>query len=143
MALTPNREVFITCALTGAGDTTGRSDKVPVTPEQVARAGVDAAPGPGPRLSTCTYATRKRGSRRATRRCTARWSNRVRDSGVDVVLNLTAGMGGDLTPRPGGAAGARSRRRGRISRAPRSGSPTSPELLPEICTPRLRDDELR
>ena len=43
MALTPSREAFITCALTGAGDTTGRSDKVPVTPEQIARAGIDAA----------------------------------------------------------------------------------------------------
>ena len=43
MALAPNREVFITCALTGAGDTTGRSGKVPVTPEQIAQAGVEAA----------------------------------------------------------------------------------------------------
>ena len=43
MALAPSREAFITCALTGAGDTTGRSDKVPVTPEQIARAGIDAA----------------------------------------------------------------------------------------------------
>ena len=43
MALTPSREAFITCALTGAGDTTGRSDKVPVTPAQIAEAGIDAA----------------------------------------------------------------------------------------------------
>ena len=38
MALTPNREVFVTCAVTGSGDTAGRSDKVPVTPEQIAAA---------------------------------------------------------------------------------------------------------
>ena len=43
MALNPSREAFITCALTGAGDTTGRSDKVPVTPAQIAEAGIDAA----------------------------------------------------------------------------------------------------
>ena len=43
MALTPSREAFITCALTGAGDTTGRSDKVPVTPVQIAEAGIEAA----------------------------------------------------------------------------------------------------
>ena len=28
-----NRKVMITCALTGAGDTVGRSEHVPVTPE--------------------------------------------------------------------------------------------------------------
>ncbi|HEU0193296.1 MAG TPA: 3-keto-5-aminohexanoate cleavage protein, partial [Gaiellales bacterium] len=38
-----NWEVFITCAVTGAGDTTGRSDRVPVTPAQIADAAVEAA----------------------------------------------------------------------------------------------------
>ena len=38
-----NHEVFITCALTGAGDTTGKSDKVPVPPEQLAERGIAAA----------------------------------------------------------------------------------------------------
>ena len=33
-----NNEVVITCAVTGAGDTTGRSNLVPVTPEQIAEA---------------------------------------------------------------------------------------------------------
>ena len=35
MTLAMNREVFITCAVTGSGDTTGKSDKVPVTPAQI------------------------------------------------------------------------------------------------------------
>ena len=34
--LQPTREVFITCAVTGSGDTTGKSDKVPITPQQIA-----------------------------------------------------------------------------------------------------------
>lgn len=38
-----NRTVMITCALTGAGDTVGRSKHVPVTPEQIAQAGIEAA----------------------------------------------------------------------------------------------------
>ena len=38
-----NWEVFITCAVTGAGATTHRSDKVPVTPEQIADAAIEAA----------------------------------------------------------------------------------------------------
>ena len=32
-----NRKVIVTCALTGAGDTTGRSEHVPVTPEEIAQ----------------------------------------------------------------------------------------------------------
>jgi len=38
-----NRKVIVTCALTGAGDTTGRSEHVPITPEQIAQSGIDAA----------------------------------------------------------------------------------------------------
>ena len=38
-----NREVFITCAVTGAGDTTRASDRVPVTPEEIADSALDAA----------------------------------------------------------------------------------------------------
>ncbi len=38
-----NHEVFITCALTGAGDTSGKSDLIPVTPEQIAESGIQAA----------------------------------------------------------------------------------------------------
>ena len=36
-------DVFITCAVTGAGDTTGKSDKVPITPKQIAASAVEAA----------------------------------------------------------------------------------------------------
>ena len=38
-----NHDVIITCALTGAGDTTSRSPHVPVTPKQIAAAAVEAA----------------------------------------------------------------------------------------------------
>ena len=38
-----NQEVFVTCAVTGAGDTTGASDRVPVTPEAIAGAAIEAA----------------------------------------------------------------------------------------------------
>ena len=38
-----NFEVFITCAVTGAGDTTSKSDKVPVTPKEIADAAIEAA----------------------------------------------------------------------------------------------------
>ena len=38
-----NTEAFITCALTGASDTASRSPYVPVTPEQIGQAGIEAA----------------------------------------------------------------------------------------------------
>ena len=38
-----NRKVIMTCALTGAGDTVGRSEHVPVTPEEIAESGIAAA----------------------------------------------------------------------------------------------------
>ena len=38
-----NWEVFITCAVTGAGDTAGKSPLVPVSPEQIADAAIGAA----------------------------------------------------------------------------------------------------
>ena len=36
-------DVFITCAVTGAGDTVGKSDKVPFTPEAIANDAIAAA----------------------------------------------------------------------------------------------------
>ncbi|MDJ0896953.1 MAG: 3-keto-5-aminohexanoate cleavage protein, partial [Alphaproteobacteria bacterium] len=38
-----NREVIVTCAVTGAGDTVGRHPSIPVTPEQIAGAAIEAA----------------------------------------------------------------------------------------------------
>ena len=38
-----NWDVFITCAVTGAGDTTGKSPHVPITPQQIAESAIDAA----------------------------------------------------------------------------------------------------
>ena len=38
-----NWEVFITCAVTGAGDTTGKSERVPITPAAIAESAIEAA----------------------------------------------------------------------------------------------------
>ena len=43
MTRSMNRDVIISCAVTGAGDTSGRSEHVPVTPEQIASSALDAA----------------------------------------------------------------------------------------------------
>ena len=90
-----NWEVFVTCAITGAGDTTGRSDLVPVTPEQIAASAVDAA-----RAGAAVVHIHVRDPETGRgARATDLYRDvveRIRAADVDPVLNLTAGMGGDL-----------------------------------------------
>ena len=90
-----NWEAFITCAVTGAGDTTGRSGNVPVTPAGIAESAIEAAAAGAAivHIHVRDPAT-GRGSRDPALYREA--VQRIRSSGVDVVLNLTAGMGGDL-----------------------------------------------
>jgi uncharacterized protein (DUF849 family) len=90
-----NWEVFITCAITGAGDTVGKSPHVPVTPEQIAVSAIDAAKA-GAAVVHIHVRDPKTGKGARATELYAEAVERVRDSGVDVVLNLTAGMGGDL-----------------------------------------------
>ena len=88
-------EVFVTCAVTGAGDTTGRSDLVPVTPSQIADSALEAA---GAGAAVVHIHVREPQTGRGARRpdLYREVVERIRATGVDVVLNLTAGMGGDL-----------------------------------------------
>jgi len=90
-----NREVIITCALTGAGDTVGRSEFVPVTPEQIAASAIEAANAGAAVVHIHVRNIETGGPSRevALYREVVR---RIKDSGADVVINLTAGMGGDL-----------------------------------------------
>jgi uncharacterized protein (DUF849 family) len=90
-----NFEVFVTCAVTGAGDTTGRSDKVPVTPAQIADAAIEAA-NAGAAIAHIHVRDPQTGKGARDVALYREVVERVRASGVDVVLNLTAGMGGDL-----------------------------------------------
>src|SRR5688572_23182202 len=91
-----NREVFVTCAVTGAGDTTGRSEKVPVTPAQIADAAIEAA-RVGAAIAHIHVRDPATGKGARDPRLYREVVERIRVSGVDVVINLTAGMGGDLT----------------------------------------------
>ena len=109
MPLNMNRNVFITCAVTGSGDTTGKSDKVPVTPEQIAASAIDAAKA-GAAVVHCHVRNPETGAPSRDVELFREVTERIRDAEIDVVLNLTAGMGGDLvlggveTPLPPDAA---------------------------------------
>ncbi len=94
-----NRNVMITCALTGAGDTVGRSEHVPVTPEQIAESGIAAARA-GATIVHIHVRDPQTGKGSREVALYREVVERIRASDVDVIINTTAGMGGDLVLDP-------------------------------------------
>lgn len=92
-----NFEVIVTCAVTGAGNTTSRSPHVPVTPKEVADAAIEAAKA-GAAVAHIHVRDPETGQGSRDPKLFKEVVDRVRDSGTDVVINLTAGMGGDWVP---------------------------------------------
>lgn len=97
MPMTEN--VIITCALTGAGDTVRKSPHVPVTPEQIARNAVEAAAA-GAAVVHIHVRDPETGDPSRDPKLYREVVERVKETGTDVVINLTAGMGGDLVIDP-------------------------------------------
>ncbi|MGA0301600.1 MAG: 3-keto-5-aminohexanoate cleavage protein [Paracoccaceae bacterium] len=92
-----NYDVVVTCAVTGAGDTTGKSPHVPVTPKDIAAAAIEAAKA-GAAIAHIHVRDPETGKGSRDPKLFKEVVDRVRDSGTDVVINLTAGMGGDWVP---------------------------------------------
>ena len=90
-----NTEVFITCAVTGSGDSVGKSDKVPVTPKQIADDAIAAAKA-GAAIAHCHVRDPETGAPARDVNLYREVVGRIREADTDVVINLTAGMGGDL-----------------------------------------------
>ena len=132
MPLEMRNEVFITAAITGSGGTQNRSDLVPRSPKQIAEAAIDAAKA-GAAIVHCHVRDPDTGVPSRDISYYREVTERIRDSDVDVVLNLTAGMGGDMVfgsidaPLPYSQAGtdmaSASERVQHVA-----------ECLPEICT---------
>ena len=95
MPLTMNREVFITCAVTGSGGTQDRSPHVPRSPKQIADSAIEAARA-GAAVVHCHVRDPETGTPSRRLEYYREVTDRIRDAEVDVVLNLTAGMGGDM-----------------------------------------------
>jgi len=132
MPLEMNREVFITCPVTGSGGTQDRSPHVPRSPKQIAESAIEAAKA-GAAVVHCHVRDPETGA--ASRRVDLyrEVTDRIRASDTDVVINLTAGMGGDLTLGPaesplplveeGTDMGSAAERMEHVA-----------DCLPEICT---------
>lgn len=125
-----NYEVVVTCAVTGAGDTVGRHPGVPVTPGQIADAAVEAARA-GAAVAHVHVRDPETGKGSRDPGLFREAVERIRASGTDMVINLTAGMGGDWTPSPDDPAmpGPGTDMAGPVERLAHVA-----ELRPEICS---------
>ena len=126
-----NPNVIITCALTGAGDTVDKHPAIPVTPTQIAAAAVEAAKA-GATVVHCHVRDPDTGKGSRDPALYREVVARIRDSGVDIIVNLTAGMGGDLEIGAGEtplAFGPATDLVGPLARLVHV-----EELLPDICT---------
>ncbi|WP_404450578.1 3-keto-5-aminohexanoate cleavage protein [Virgibacillus necropolis] len=124
------KKVIISCAITGAGATTDKSPHVPVTPKEIADSAIEAAKA-GATIAHIHVRDPKTGELSHDPELFQEVVERVRESDTDVVLNITAGGGGDWIP---------------SNEDPTTGGPgtdiQTPEqrhepvgkLLPEICT---------
>jgi uncharacterized protein (DUF849 family) len=90
-----NNEVIITCAITGAGDTVGKHPTIPVTPTQIADAAIEAA-NAGASVVHIHVRNPETGKGSRDPRLYGQVVERLRASNVDMIINLTAGMGGDF-----------------------------------------------
>ena len=95
MPLAMTREVFITCAVTGSGATQDRSPHVPRSPRQIAVSAIDAARA-GAAVVHCHVRDPDSGAPSRRLDLYREVTDLIRAADVDVVLNLTAGMGGDI-----------------------------------------------
>ncbi|MDH3388293.1 MAG: 3-keto-5-aminohexanoate cleavage protein [Gammaproteobacteria bacterium] len=92
-----NYDVIITCAVTGAGDTTSRSKLVPITPRQIADAAIEAAEA-GAAVVHVHVRDPETGQGSRDPALFRETVDLIRASATDVIINLTAGMGGDWVP---------------------------------------------
>ena len=95
MPLSMRKKVFITAAITGSGSSQDRSALVPRSPQQIAEAALDAARA-GAAVVHCHVRDPDTGAPSRKSEYYREVTDRIRASDIDVVLNLTAGMGGDM-----------------------------------------------
>ena len=90
-----NRNVIVSCAVTGSGDSVGKHPAIPVTPEEIATAAIEAAKAGA---AIAHIHVREPDSGKPSRRVELYREvvERIRSSDVDDIINLTTGMGGDL-----------------------------------------------
>ncbi len=88
--------VFITCAVTGGGDTVHKSVHVPVTPREIAASAIEAAKA-GAAIVHCHVRDLDTGKQSRDVDLYKEVTDRIRSSDTDVIINLTGGTGAVIT----------------------------------------------
>ena len=95
MPLSMTQNVFITCAVTGSGVTQDASPHGPRSPKEIADSAIAAAQA-GAAIVHCHVREPEDGRPSRRLKLYREVTERIRTSDTDMVLNLTAGMGGDI-----------------------------------------------
>src|SRR5262249_39856890 len=104
-----NHDVIITCAVTGDDTKVTKSPYCAITPEQIAQTAIEAAQA-GAAIVHIPVRNPETGAFSMETRYYREVVKRIRESQVDVIVNLTCGMGGYIcvgdkglqdTPAPG------------------------------------------
>ena len=90
-----NKDVIISCAVTGSGDTAGKHPAIPVTPEEIANAAIEAASA-GAAIAHMHVRNPETGKATRDDELYKEVVSRIKENGTDVIINLTSGMGGDI-----------------------------------------------
>ena len=90
------RDVIVTCAVTGGGDTTGKNPHVPVSPEEIARdvAAVAVAGATAVHVHVRDPKTKQESWKKEH---FVEVVDRIRDQGTDIIINLTTAIGVIIT----------------------------------------------
>lgn len=131
MSYTMCQEIFITCAVTGSGDTISRSSLVPITPAQIASDAIESAKA-GAAIVHCHVRDPETGAPARDIELYREVVERIRSSDTDVVINLTAGMGGDIILGSAESPLPLAEGTDLVGASVRTEHVTA--LLPEICT---------
>jgi uncharacterized protein (DUF849 family) len=90
-------KVIVTCAVTGAGDTVDKHPAIPVTPEQIARAAIEAGEA-GAAIAHIHVRDPATGKPSRDIRYYREVVERIRAGSSRIVINLTCGAGGRYIP---------------------------------------------
>ena len=92
-----SRKVVITCALTGSQDTCAKNPAIPASPEEIATSAIDAA---NAGASVVHIHVRDPETKLASmeEHLYAETVERIKDSGTNVIINLTTGPGARFIP---------------------------------------------
>ncbi|MBP1949007.1 BKACE family enzyme [Virgibacillus litoralis] len=125
-----NKNVILSCAVTGAGDTTSKNPNVPVTPKEIADSSIKAAKA-GATIAHVHVRDPKTGKLSHDVELFKEVVERIREADTDVIINITAGGGGDWVPSDADPAKGGE---GTDMQTPEQRHEPVGMLLPEICT---------